>query len=70
MMGLDLARSESFASRLMDGGSRHPRELCEKMQQRAELYVKISPGERGSLDGVVMLFYSPAAHPATSLAQD
>ena len=57
IMGLDLARSEKFRSSLMDG-----LDIRETLRNwhTGELYVKITPPTRGSLDCVVMLFDSPA----------
>ncbi len=57
IMGLDLARSEKFRSSLMDG-----LDIRETLRNwhTGELYVKIAPPTRGSLDCVVMLFDSPA----------
>lgn len=57
IMGLDLARSEKFRSSLMDG-----LDIRETLRNwhTGELYVKVTPPTRGSLDCVVMLFDSPA----------
>lgn len=57
IMGLDLARSEKFRTSLMDG-----LDIRETLRNwhTGELYVKVTPPTRGSLDCVVMLFDSPA----------
>ena len=57
IMGLDLARSEKFRTSLMDG-----LDIRETLRHwhTGELYVKVNPPTRGSLDCVVMLFDSPA----------
>jgi len=57
IMGLDLARSEKFRSSLMDG-----LDIRETLRNwhTGDLYVKVTPPTRGSLDCVVMLFDSPA----------
>lgn len=57
VMGLDLARSEKFRTSLMDG-----LDIRETLRNwhTGELYVKVNPPTRGSLDCVVMLFDSPA----------
>jgi hypothetical protein len=57
IMGLDLARSEKFRSSLMDG-----LDIRETLRNwhTGELFVKVAPPTRGSLDCVVMLFDSPA----------
>jgi hypothetical protein len=57
ILGLDLARNEKFRSSLMDG-----LDIRETLRNwhTGELYVKVSPPSRGSLDCVVMLFDSPA----------
>ncbi len=57
IMGLDLARSEKFCASLMDG-----LDIRETLRNwhTGELYVKVTPPTRGSLDCVVMLFDSPA----------
>jgi len=57
IMGLDLARSEKFRTSLMDGLD--IRETLRNWHTR-ELYVKVTPPTRGSLDCVVMLFDAPA----------
>jgi hypothetical protein len=57
IMGLDLARSEKFRTSLMDGLD--VRETLRNWHT-GELYVKVTPPTRGSLDCVVMLFDSPA----------
>lgn len=57
IMGLDLARSEKFRSSLMDG-----LDIRETLRNwhTGDLYVKVTPPTRGSLDCVVMLFDAPA----------
>jgi hypothetical protein len=57
LMGLDLARSEKFTTSLRDG-----LDLRETLRNfhTGDLYVKVLPPSRGSLDCVVMLFDSPA----------
>jgi hypothetical protein len=57
IMGLDLARSEKFRTSLMDG-----LDIRETLRNwhTGDLYVKVTPPTRGSLDCVVMLFDSPA----------
>jgi len=57
IMGMDLARSEKFTTRLMDG-----LDIRETLRNwhTGDLYVKVQPPTRGSLDCVVMLFDSPA----------
>jgi hypothetical protein len=57
IMGLDLARSEKFRTSLMDG-----LDIRETLRNwhTGDLYVKVNPPTRGSLDCVVMLFDSPA----------
>lgn len=57
IMGLDLARTEKFRSSLLDGI-----DIRETLRNwhTGELYVKLTPPARGSLDCVVMLFDSPA----------
>ncbi len=57
IMGLDLARTEKFRSSLMDG-----LDIRETLRNwhTGELYVKVAPPSRGSLDCVVMLFDAPA----------
>ncbi len=57
IMGTDLARSEKFSTSLKDG-----LDIRETLRNwhTGELYVKVFPPTRGSLDCVVMLFDSPA----------
>ena len=57
MMGSDLARTEKFTTSLMDG-----LDIRETLRNwhTGDLYVKIAPPTRGSLDCVLMLFDSPA----------
>jgi len=57
IMGNDLARTEKFSTSLKDG-----LDLRETLRNwhTGELYVKVFPPNRGSLDCVVMLFDSPA----------
>jgi len=57
LLGLDLARSEKFTTSLRDG-----LDLRETLRNwhTGDLYVKVLPPSRGSLDCVVMLFDSPA----------
>lgn len=57
LLGLDLARTEKFTSSLRDG-----LDLRETLRNwhTGDLYVKVLPPTRGSLDCVVMLFDSPA----------
>jgi len=57
MLGTDLARSEKFSTSLKDG-----LDIRETLRNwhKGELYVKVLPPTRGSLDCVVMLFDSPA----------
>lgn len=57
IMGLDLARSEKFRTSLMDG-----LDIRETLRNwhTGDLYVKVTPPTRGSLDCVVMLFDAPA----------
>lgn len=57
MLGADLARSEKFSTSLMDG-----LDIRETLRNwhTGDLYVKLIPPTRGSLDCVVMLFDSPA----------
>jgi hypothetical protein len=57
ILGMDLARSEKFSTSLMDGLD--VRETLRNWQT-GDLYVKVNPPTRGSLDCVVMLFDSPA----------
>jgi hypothetical protein len=57
LIGTDLARSEKFSTSLKDG-----LDIRETLRNwhNGELYVKVFPPTRGSLDCVVMLFDSPA----------
>jgi hypothetical protein len=57
ILGTDLARTEKFTSSLMDG-----LDIRETLRNwhTGDLYVKLLPPARGSLDCVVMLFDSPA----------
>jgi hypothetical protein len=57
IIGTDLARSEKFTTSLKDG-----LDIRETLRNwhTGDLYVKIFPPTRGSLDCVVMLFDSPA----------
>ena len=57
MLGTDLARSEKFTTSLKDG-----LDIRETLRNwhTGDLYVKVLPPTRGSLDCVVMLFDSPA----------
>ncbi|MBT4864354.1 MAG: hypothetical protein HON53_04425 [Planctomycetaceae bacterium] len=57
LIGTDLARSEKFSASLKDG-----LDIRETLRNwhTGELYVKVFPPTRGSLDCVVMLFDSPA----------
>jgi hypothetical protein len=57
LLGHDLARSEKFQTSLKDG-----LDIRETLRNwhTGELYVKVLPPNRGSLDCVVMLFDSPA----------
>jgi hypothetical protein len=57
MLGTDLARSEKFSTSLKDG-----LDIRETLRNwhSGELYVKVLPPTRGSLDCAVMLFDSPA----------
>lgn len=57
MMGNDLARTEKFTSSIRDG-----LDIRETMRNwhTGDLYVRIYPPARGSLDCVIMLFDSPA----------
>jgi hypothetical protein len=57
LIGTDLARSEKFSTSLKDGLDM--RETLRNWHS-GELYVKVFPPTRGSLDCVVMLFDSPA----------
>lgn len=57
LLGNDLARTEKFTTSLKDG-----LDIRETLRNwhTGELYVKVCPPNRGSLDCVVMLFDSPA----------
>ncbi len=57
MLGNDLARSEKFSTSLKDG-----LDIRETLRNwhTGDLYVKVVPPTRGSLDCVIMLFDSPA----------
>jgi hypothetical protein len=57
LLGADLARSEKFTSSLKDG-----LDIRETLRNwhTGDLYVKVFPPTKGSLDCVVMLFDSPA----------
>ncbi|MCY2968605.1 MAG: hypothetical protein NT069_34115 [Planctomycetota bacterium] len=57
LLGLDLARTEKFTTSLRDG-----LDLRETLRNwhTGDLYVKVMPPTRGSLDCVIMLFDSPA----------
>jgi len=57
MLGVDLARSEKFSTSLKDG-----LDIRETLRNwhTGNLYVKVQPPTRGSLDCVVMIFDSPA----------
>jgi hypothetical protein len=57
LLGQDLARSEKFSTSLKDG-----LDIRETLRNwhTGDLYVKIFPPNRGSLDCVIMLFDSPA----------
>ncbi len=57
IIGQDLARVEKFTTSVQDGI-----DIRETLRNwhTGDLYVKIFPPNRGSLDGVVMLFDSPA----------
>jgi len=57
LLGLDLTRTEKFSTSLRDG-----LDLRETLRNwhTGDLYVKVLPPSRGSLDCVVMLFDSPA----------
>ena len=57
MLGTDLARSEKFSTSLKDG-----LDIRETLRNwhTGDLYVKVLPPTRGSLDCVVMMFDSPA----------
>ncbi|OQC20727.1 MAG: hypothetical protein BWX69_01566 [Planctomycetes bacterium ADurb.Bin069] len=57
LAGLDLARSEKFTTSLKDGLD--IRETVRRFWS-GDIYVKINPPARGSLDCVVMLFDTPA----------
>jgi len=57
LLGTDLARSEKFTTSLKDG-----LDIRETLRNwhTGELYVKVMPPTRGTLDCVIMLFDSPA----------
>lgn len=57
LMGNDLARSEKFTTSLLDG-----LDIRETLRNwhTGDLYVKVLPPSRGTLDCVIMLFESPA----------
>ncbi len=57
LIGADLARSEKFTSSVMDGI-----DLRETLRNwhTGDLYVKVIPPDRGSIEAVVFLFDSPA----------
>ncbi|MFO1041539.1 MAG: hypothetical protein U0941_07105 [Planctomycetaceae bacterium] len=57
LLGTDLARSEKFSASMKDG-----LDIRETLRNwhTGDLYVKVLPPTRGSLDCVVMLFDSPA----------
>jgi hypothetical protein len=57
LIGADLARSEKFTTSMMDG-----LDIRETLRNwhTGDLYVKLIPPTRGTLDCVVMLFDSPA----------
>ncbi|MBI1347373.1 hypothetical protein GC163_13925 [bacterium] len=57
LIGSDLARSEKFSTSLKDG-----LDIRETLRNwhTGDLYVKVLPPTRGSLDSVVMLFDAPA----------
>jgi hypothetical protein len=57
LLGNDLARSEKFTTSLKDG-----LDIRETLRNwhTGDLYVKVQPPTRGSLDCVIMLFDSPA----------
>ncbi len=57
LLGADLARTEKFSASLKDG-----LDIRETLRNwhTGELYVKVLPPSRGSIDCVVMLFDSPA----------
>lgn len=57
LMGTDLARSEKFTASLKDG-----LDIRETLRNwhSGDLYVKVFPPTRGSLDCVIMLFDAPA----------
>ncbi len=57
LMGADLARTEKFTSSIMDGID--IRETLRHWYDK-DIYVKVLPPSRGTLDCVVMLFDSPA----------
>jgi hypothetical protein len=56
-MGADLARSEKFTASVMDG-----LDLRETLRNwhTGDLYVKVIPPDRGSIEAVVFLFDSPS----------
>lgn len=56
-IGADLARSEKFSASVMDGI-----DLRETLRNwhTGDLYVKINPPDRGSIEAVVFLFETPA----------
>ena len=57
MLGADLARSEKFTASVMDGI-----DLRETLRNwhTGDLYVKVIPPDRGSIEAVVFLFDTPA----------
>jgi len=57
MLGADLARSEKFTTSIMDG-----LDIRETLRNwhSGDIYVKVLPPSRGTLDCAVMLFDSPA----------
>ena len=57
MLGSDLARSEKFTSSVMDGI-----DIRETLRNwhTGDLYVKVMPPSRGSIEAVVFLFETPA----------
>ena len=57
VLGADLARSEKFTSSVMDG-----LDLRETLRNwhTGDLYVKVLPPDRGSIEAVVFLFDTPA----------
>ena len=62
LMGQDLALTEKFSTSLKDG-----LDIRETLRNwhTGDLYVKVFPPTRGSLDCVVMLFDSPPTHATT-----